>query len=74
MKEKIISFINKYIVCLITVIILFCSSNIKLNNDSWKSVLMNDSDGKGYYAYLPAVFIYHDLHFRFFENVGKRKA
>lgn len=28
-----------------------------------------DSDGKGYYAYLPAIFIYHDLSFNFFfEN------
>lgn len=25
-----------------------------------------DSDGKGYYAYLPAIFIYHDLSFGFY--------
>ena len=27
-----------------------------------------NSDGKGYYAYLPAIFIYHDLHYKFVEN------
>ena len=27
-----------------------------------------DGDGKGYYAYLPAVFIYHDLSFSFFQK------
>ncbi len=27
-----------------------------------------NSDGKGYYAYLPAIFIYHDLQYKFVEN------
>ncbi len=26
------------------------------------------SDGKGYYAYLPAIFVYHDLNYSFVEN------
>ena len=29
----------------------------------WDRII--DGDGKGYYAYLPAIFIYHDLHFNF---------
>jgi len=33
---------------------------------SWDRVI--NSDGKGYYAYLPAVFIYHDLQFKFVEQ------
>ncbi len=32
-----------------------------------------DSDGKGYYAYLPAIFIYHDLSFNFFEEKKNNK-
>ena len=32
----------------------------------WDRVI--NSDGKGYYAYLPAVFIYHDLQFKFVEQ------
>ncbi len=27
-----------------------------------------NSDGRGYYAYLPAIFIYHDLDYEFFYN------
>lgn len=33
--------------------------------NSWERVI--NSDGKGYYAYLPAVFIYHDLDYKFIE-------
>jgi len=32
----------------------------------WDRVI--NSDGKGYYAYLPAIFIYHDLQFGFVEQ------
>ena len=31
------------------------------------------SDGKGYYAYLPALFIYHDLSFKFNEEIERVK-
>jgi hypothetical protein len=34
--------------------------------DEYKRVI--NGDGKGYYAYLPAVFIYHDLTFSFFDK------
>ncbi|MFZ4521864.1 MAG: hypothetical protein ACOYNC_09170 [Bacteroidales bacterium] len=33
---------------------------------NWDRVI--NSDGKGYYAYLPAIFIYHDLQFNFVEQ------
>jgi hypothetical protein len=29
------------------------------------------TDGQGYYAYLPAIFLYHDLQFEFVENINK---
>jgi len=32
-----------------------------------------EADGKGYYAYLPAVFIYNDLSFKFFHSIEKEK-
>lgn len=38
----------------------------KAPEKSWDRVI--NSDGKGYYAYLPAIFIYHDLQFRFVEQ------
>lgn len=34
--------------------------------EKWDRVI--SSDGKGYYAYLPALFIYHDLSFGFVED------
>lgn len=35
--------------------------------EKWKGIL--ESDAKGYYAYLPAMFIYNDLNFSFLEAV-----
>ena len=32
-----------------------------------------EADGKGYYAYLPAVFVYNDLNFSFFDDIEKKK-
>lgn len=40
---------------------------VSFNNDEWSKVVK--VDGKGYYAYLPAVFVYQDLNFGFFEKV-----
>jgi hypothetical protein len=41
--------------------IFLCFKQLKNNN--WNRCI--SSDGKGYYAYLPAIFIYHDLQFKF---------
>ncbi len=38
----------------------------------WRQII--GSDGKGYYAYLPAVFIYHDLNLGFFDNIENTYA
>jgi hypothetical protein len=38
---------------------------VRLNGDNWKYVIA--SDGAGYYAYLPATFIYQDLTYQFAE-------
>jgi hypothetical protein len=47
------------------------TSNINWGKNHWKGVL--EADAKGYYAYLPAVFIYHDLNFNFFDSIEKEK-
>jgi hypothetical protein len=36
------------------------------DNQGYKNSI--DGDGRGYYAYLPATFIYHDLSFSFYEK------
>jgi len=44
-------------------------SNINLKK-GYKDGSM-EADGKGYYAYLPALFIYHDLSFRFYYPIER---
>ncbi|MFZ4564332.1 MAG: hypothetical protein ACOYNU_13215 [Bacteroidales bacterium] len=51
------------IILLVYVLIFIGFKNPEKN---WDRVI--NSDGKGYYAYLPAIFIYHDLQFRFVEQ------
>ncbi|HNW69605.1 MAG TPA: hypothetical protein PKI01_04325 [Bacteroidales bacterium] len=62
MKNKKIIFT----VLFIGTILLWISANINWGGDKPKWIVL--ADGKGYYAYLPAVFIYHDLNFGFFEE------
>src|SRR5271156_1891631 len=53
---------------LITLVFAKLQANKRLGSKS--DVCMNIcSDGRGYYAWLPAIFIYHDVNFGFFENV-----
>ena len=57
----------KLILPLIGAIYLLVTININFGKNKWQDVL--ESDAWGYYAYLPAVFIYHDLNFNFYEKV-----
>ena len=50
-------------------LLLSITNNINWGGDHWRSVLQ--ADAKGYYAYLPAVFIHQDLHFSFLEDAEK---
>lgn len=54
---------------LIIAVIIIVMSNVNLGKDYKTGTI--ESDGKGYYAYLPAVLIYHDLSFRFFYQVER---
>ncbi|MEI7526956.1 MAG: hypothetical protein WCJ95_21590 [Mariniphaga sp.] len=57
------------VIFVIVFITTFVSSNRNWGKDHWKEIIL--SDGKGYYAYLPAIFIYHDLNFGFFDKIEK---
>jgi hypothetical protein len=57
-------------ILLIAVITVWVSSNI--NWASHRAPRIIKVDGNGYYAYLPAIFIYKDLHFGFFEEIASR--
>lgn len=64
------SFISRNIIQLTLVftaiVLVWVSANINWGDERWNRLLR--SDAKGYYAYLPAVFIYHDLSFNFLEK------
>ena len=52
-------------------IMIYVSSNISWGNDRWTGIL--ESDARAYYAYLPAIFIYDDLNFSFFDSIEGEK-
>jgi hypothetical protein len=54
---------------LIFIIVLWAAVNTSFKKDYKTGVL--EADAKGYYAYLPAVFIYHDLNFGFFNQIER---
>ncbi|MBC8319458.1 MAG: hypothetical protein H8E34_01915 [Bacteroidetes bacterium] len=47
------------------------SSNLNWGKNNWVGII--EADGKGYYAYLPAIFIYNDLNFGFFKEIEEEK-
>lgn len=57
-----------WIIVLFTVWVI---ANISLKKDYSTGII--EADGKGYFAYLPAVFIYHDLNFGFFYDIERVK-
>lgn len=63
--------LNKFALLIIAAILVIVSLNINSGKDYSSGMIM--SDGKGYYAWLPAIFIYHDLHFHFFDQIEKEK-
>jgi len=54
---------------IVFIVVLWVSANTSFNKD-YKTGVM-EADARGYYAYLPAVFIYHDLNFGFFDSIER---
>ncbi len=59
-------YLYKYTPEFILLVYVLIFLGFKAPEKNWDRVI--NSDGKGYYAYLPAIFIYHDLQFRFVEQ------
>lgn len=55
----------------IPLLIALGSFTFGVSEKGWDHTFIN-GDGKGYYAHLPAIFIYHDLKFGFIENYEKK--
>ena len=58
--------LRKYIPELIVLVYAVLFLITKVPSNPWDRVIV--SDGKGYYAYLPALFIYHDTDFGFLDK------
>lgn len=61
------NFIHRYLVLIIAAVFLIVLSNVRWSQGNWRHLIM--SDGKAYYTYLPAIFIYSDLQYKFMEEV-----
>jgi len=61
----------KLFILITGLVMTLVSNNFNWTKESWKHIL--EADAKGYYAYLPATFIYHDLNFGFFDEIEKEK-
>ena len=55
------------VLALSAIALIWVSSNRFWGDYRWNNILV--SDGPGYYAYLPALVVYHDLSFGFFDKV-----
>ncbi len=64
------AFFSKLCIPLILLLCVWTSSNLKWSENGRRSVVI--SDGKGYYGYLPAVFVYHDLNFTWFDTIESK--
>lgn len=62
--------VDKISIVLIAIGFLYIFGNLRSGKYFWKEIVL--SDALGYYAYLPAVFIYHDLHFGFKEGIERK--
>lgn len=66
--KKQTNYINSIFVFLfILVVSIWVTANINWGSHRYTRIIK--VDGNGYYAYLPATFIYHDLNFGFFDEI-----
>lgn len=56
-----------YTIWISLIVVLWTTINTTFKKDYKEGII--EADGKGYYAYLPAVFIYHDLNFGFYNKI-----
>lgn len=62
----------RFYILIIVVLLFGYSAKINWGTGQWERVIQ--SDAKGYYAYLPAIFIYNDLNFDFYDEVDGKNA
>jgi len=65
-KNLIRQYTLQFTIVITAIILVWVSANLNWGDGRWNKMLAHDA--KGYYAYLPAVFIYHDLSFKHLEK------
>ena len=73
MKAALTRHITLALILLITLIFAKLQAN-KLSGGEDEVCTTICSDGRGYYAWLPGIFIYHDLNFNFFDGVEAKDS
>lgn len=63
--------LDRLVILIIAVISVWVSSNLNWGEGKPQTIIK--ADGKGYYAHLPAIFIYQDLNFGFFDEYEGKK-
>ncbi|MFK7787314.1 MAG: hypothetical protein AB8B56_19480 [Crocinitomicaceae bacterium] len=63
--------LSKWTLTLTMLIIVLVTNNLNWTRDYWKGVI--ESDAKGYFAYLPATFVYGDLNYGFYAEMEDQK-
>ncbi|MGE0638471.1 MAG: hypothetical protein AB7G44_02325 [Bacteroidia bacterium] len=63
--------INKITIVIILLITVWVSSNLHWSDKYYKSTIQWN-DATGYYAYLPAIVIYHDLNFTYHDSLVRK--
>lgn len=67
-----IALLDKTYIPLILIILLAYTAKTNWSDGQWENVI--EADAKGYYAYLPALFIYKDLNFSFYGKAEVENA
>ena len=63
--------LSKWTLMVTMVIMTLVSNNLNWTRDFWKGIVK--SDAKGYFAYLPATFVQHDLNYTFYDSLERGK-
>lgn len=64
--------IYRYYIPVLILLMLAYTAKINWKNGQWQHAI--EADAKGYFAYLPAVFVYQDLNFSFYETQEVKQA
>jgi hypothetical protein len=72
MNHQLFHFFLKGYLPIYFLLLLGYTAKINWSDGQWQEVL--EADARGYYAYLPALFIYVDLNFGFYEKVEVQHA